>query len=303
MEMLHPQVPEGLLLSSAKRLGVSGGTAPFFSLTLSPEHQTAGCPADFFVGKDLSRSEAEAPFYDEILAILKSADLGNDPDGLGELLKFAFQYEGIFTTQEAPTNDAPPSDDQTVDLLVLQNLRCGAGKLRLLDIKMGEKTASPGWQGKSSSAAQRQAIVDSITNSSAEGFRLEGFDGAPESLVSMNPLVDVPSAFKGLLGSEKMEKKARRIMMQRLSAADVLSHFLALSEPGVAELQEVLLHESISKLSALAVACRKVRRPGGCEGRVSAAVERGFLLLRVDVEGGQGREASLQEEGSAQRRA
>merc|ERR1719191_636797 len=82
--------------------------------------------------------------------------------------------------------------DKTVqkDVLVMRNLMDGATKLRLLDLKMGEKTAEAGWKGKSAFAALRQGVVDALTNSEAEGFRLEGFDHPPKALLSMDPLLD-----------------------------------------------------------------------------------------------------------------
>ena len=254
-------------MSPVKRLGVSGGTAPFFSLSLAPEHRTPDRPVDFFIGKDLSRAEGEAVVYEEMLSLLSAAKLGDDPNGLKDLLEFTLQYQGIFTVQEDLGSEEPgekePQEQPSLDLLVLKNLRCGCEKLRLLDIKMGERTASAGWQGKSSSAATRQAFVDSLTNSAAEGFRVEGFDGAPESIRSMNPMLDIPNSLRVLVRSDsKVEKKARRLLVQRLSAADVMSHYLRLSERGSVELQEIVMHETVSRVVALAIACRKVQRHG-----------------------------------------
>lgn len=44
-----------------QRLGVSGGTAPFFKLL----QQGAG-QRDFYIGKDLSRASDEVDFYEEV---------------------------------------------------------------------------------------------------------------------------------------------------------------------------------------------------------------------------------------------
>lgn len=86
------------------------------------------------------------------------------------------EYKGVLTHSEE-TNQG----EKKTELLVMRNLRCGCAKLRLLDVKIGQKTAQAGWQGKSRAAALRQSVVDGITNSSCEGFRLE------ERFKSLNP--------------------------------------------------------------------------------------------------------------------
>jgi len=103
----------------------------------------------------------------------------------------------------------------------MRNLKDGHRKPRLLDIKMGQKTGQAGWQGKSRTAALRQSIVDGVTNSACEGFRLEGFDNRPPVLDSMDPLLDV-----GGSDSKKIQKKAERVMLQRMSGAEMMMHFL-----------------------------------------------------------------------------
>ncbi len=74
-----------------------------------------------------------------------------------------------------------------------------------------------------------QTLIDKMTNSTYEGYCLEGFDGMPSALVSMNPLLET----FGKLGikSEKrlndanVEKKSRRIMLQKMTSNDIFMHF------------------------------------------------------------------------------
>jgi len=171
-----------------------------------------------------------------------------------------FEYAGIVTCQ---TKDAKP-DEPPKDLLVLRNLFDGAEQLRLLDIKIGQKTSQAGWQGKSRIASLRQNVIDGLTNSSAEGFRLEGFDGRPPSLKSMDPLLD----FGMDNNSGKLGKKALRFMFQQMRGAEMFTHMLDVhqepEDPGTEalktvlspiELTEILLHEAVIRLNTLVVAC------------------------------------------------
>lgn len=240
--------------SPVKRIGVSGGTAPFFSLLLKePQGQRFG---DYWIGKDLSRAMDEVQFYEKCLK------LGRSTTGeMQSLLHFMFEYAGVLDTT------AEGEEGSELQLLVLENLRHRRAGLRLLDIKVGEKTAAANWKGKSRLAALRQGLIDEHTNSQAEGFRLEGFDGQNPVLISMDPLLD----FGGEEGHGKStQKKARRIMLQRLPAAEIFMHFLDMhhyAEPGASvvrcgtELLEVVLSEICKQLVQLAMACRKCEAP------------------------------------------
>jgi len=236
-----------------KRIGVSGGTAPFFALELlGPVGQSAG----HWIGKDLSRAMDEVEFYEAHRRLSRSTS-----SGLGPLLNFMFEYEGVLEAQ-AEGGSAP------LQLLVLRNLRDGCKHLRMLDIKVGEKTAAAKWKGKSRLAALRQTAVDGLTNSQAEGFRLEGFDGETPGLLSMDPLLDFggEDAY-----SASTRKKAKRIALQRMPAAEMFLHFTDMHlTPTPAhtgrvlmptELAEVVLSEICRKLVQLASACRKAPAP------------------------------------------
>jgi len=244
-----------------KRLGVSGGTAPFFALKLldPPEGRTE----DHFIGKDLSRAVDEIAFYEEMLGIVNS---DNEENGLRELLSFGFEYAGVLT---APEEGVEEGEDAKRELLVLRNLRDGCSTLRLLDIKMGERTASVGWHGKSWSHAHRQGLMDKTTNSYVEGFRLEGFDGRPETLETMDPLMDYDSH-----KSAKALKKASRMLLQHMDGREVVMHFLDLHQGPTAdgninldeaysnaELSELVFHEIVTRTAKLSAACNKVTVP------------------------------------------
>eukprot|EP00931_Biecheleriopsis_adriatica_P064323 TRINITY_DN3911_c0_g2_i1.p1 TRINITY_DN3911_c0_g2~~TRINITY_DN3911_c0_g2_i1.p1 ORF type:complete len:829 (+),score=153.66 TRINITY_DN3911_c0_g2_i1:93-2579(+) len=271
-------VPSSMFETPVQRVGVSGGTAPFFRLSLC--ERKPGQSKEYFIGKDLSRASDEVKFYEEARQLMLDK---SDAKGLLPLLRFAFEYEGILETQEEGQKNNKP-----LELLVLRNLHDGCTKLRLLDIKIGQKTAQAGWQGKSRRAAINQSLLDGITNSSCEGFRLEGFEGPPAILTSMDPLLDF-----GVKGTEKLIKKAKRIMLQRMTAAQILLYFLDLhtdlAHPdeelqttlSQAETAELILHELMTKLAHLSVACHRSPVPQKWIGSsVALAFDAGKLPSR-----------------------
>jgi len=134
-----------------------------------------------------------------------------------------------------------------------------------------------------------------MTNSSAEGFRLEGFDNRPPALSSMDPLLDVGGQAKA---KEKTVKKATRIMLQCLPASEIMTHFFDVhqepADPGQGDLANVLApievaelvnHEVIRRLFELAIACRKCPVP---QKWIGSSVALGFecgLLPERSAEG------------------
>eukprot|EP00931_Biecheleriopsis_adriatica_P051706 TRINITY_DN3001_c0_g1_i5.p1 TRINITY_DN3001_c0_g1~~TRINITY_DN3001_c0_g1_i5.p1 ORF type:complete len:860 (-),score=192.34 TRINITY_DN3001_c0_g1_i5:379-2958(-) len=276
------KVDPSLFEKDIEQLGVSGGSAPFFKLRLREAKERR---PDHFIGKDLSHAEDEVLFYEQALALRQQPGAG----GLAGLLRFTFEYAGVLSNDES-TCDAAKGRE----LLVMKNLRSGREQLRLLDIKIGQKTAQAGWQGKSRAAALRQSLVDGITNSSCEGFRVEGFDGRPPALSSMDPLLDL-----GMTGNAKMLKKADRIMLQRMTGAEMLMHFLDVHQepidvPDAAmqevltpiEIAEIVAHEVVSRLAQLAIACRRSPAPQKWIGSsVGLGFDAGHLPPRAQGEG------------------
>ena len=247
-----------------KRLGVSGGTAPFFSLKLcNPEN---GMNEMHYIGKDLSRAKDEVDFYEQ----LKNNEVSRD--ALGNLRHFLFDYLGILKTKEEGISDGTSVDvdeESELDLLVIQNLHDGKEKLRLLDIKVGETTASANWRGKSRLRAMRQQAFDRITNSAVEGYRLEGFDGCPASLLSRQTFLEILSGKDGKLG-----KKSRRFLYQNLDGMEILQYFMDLDDGdsksksqtqspayGVDEYLEIIMHEIVKLLVQLSILCCRVKVP------------------------------------------
>jgi hypothetical protein len=162
----------------------------------------------YFLGKDYSRESDEIDFYEQVRKIKNKCTMNEEDAKTVELLTFMFDYIGVLAALEQLESDLIPRQ-----MLCLQNLRDGCKKLRLLDIKIGQKTAQSGWHGKTSLHAFRQALLDKMTNSTYEGYRLEGFDGMPSALASMNPLLETFGKFgiksEKRLNDANMEKKSR----------------------------------------------------------------------------------------------
>ena len=190
--------------SPAQRLTHSGGTAPFFLLKLTQEglegvrsrkapsfkHRTID--EDYWIGKDLSHAADEKDFYLNVLKIRSGYSADGDPgesrdltEGIGVVEAFMFDYLGVLRTK---TSDG---GDETADLLVMRNMRNNYETFRMLDLKIGEKTAQAGWKGKSRLRAMKHHLMDGLSNSASEGYRLAGFNGCPEVFDSMEPLLDI----------------------------------------------------------------------------------------------------------------
>lgn len=279
LEVTRTRVDEDLFETPVKRLGVSGGTAPFFELKLKnpgPKQSIS-----HYIGKDLSRAQDELSFYEEIIQIKSQPGA----QGLKALLDFTFEYAGVLTASEEGVPDTEPPKE----LLVLRNLRDGCAKLRMLDLKLGQRTAQGGWQGKSRFRAFRQSAIDGLTNSKTEGYRLEGFDGRPESLASMNESIGATPSTASL-GSQKTLKKAGRFMLQSMAGAEIFMHFMDLHQCfdgsgkslseffSPEELSELVLREIVSRLARLAVVCHKVSVP---QKWIGSSVALGFDCGRL----------------------
>jgi len=272
------RVDPSMFRQPVTRVGISGGTAPFFRLKLITALGDRSC--NYYIGKDLSHATDEVLFYEQARVAL-ATEIGFAP-----ILKFTLEYAGIVSCEV----EGESSLDKQKDLLVLRNLYDGCSSLRLIDLKIGQKTGAAGWQGKSRVAALRQALVDGVTNSVCEGFRLEGFEGVPESVKTMNPLIDVGG------GREKVMKRAFRIMLQRMSGAEIFMHFIDVHQMPKhprgnyspdefltpVELAELVLREIACRLAALAVACRHVPVPQKWIGSsVALAFDCGQLPIRA----------------------
>merc|ERR1719284_445023 len=239
------QLDKKMFKEPAKPLGVSGGTAAFFQLEVVEPPE--GINPYHFIGKDLSRAHDELTFYEQSEKIVQQ-----EASMMKPLLDFMFEYGGVLELKTELEEGA------VKELLVLRNLFDGCHKFRMLDIKMGQKTAQAGWQGKSRSAAWRQAAIDGLTNSASEGYRLEGFDGLPDSIGSIKPLL--------MIHDQKTQKKLLRFLLQMMTGAEILMGFCDLHQmehandidqywsPG--EYGELVMLEIIRRLVLLCLACR-----------------------------------------------
>ena len=172
----------------------------------------------YFIAKDLAHAIDELDFYEIAKGMEGQAGWG--------LLDFLFEYKGVAKMQ-VQNKDGPAGER---DLLIMRNLFDGKQKLRLLDIKIGQYTADANWKGKSAFRASKQKVVDAQTNSSVEGYRMEGFDGAPNALVTFNS--NQESALMSALFSER---KTTRFQFQSMPAKRFLSWFLDCRDGTMAE--------------------------------------------------------------------
>jgi hypothetical protein len=224
-------LPHQAFVSPAESLSRSGGTAMFFSLK-----QTNSTIQ--LIGKDVARSIEEVEFYAEV----KKLRDPNHPyhQTFKALLPFFAQCPGVL--EKFPINSGGPTPE-TRDLLAIERFGLGFSAPRIFDVKIGKRTAIAGWKGKSSFAAWRANRLSSVTNSGVEGYRLEGADGAPNSL-------------KSLMVGNYMQKKHRRFQLQRLRACEFLSFFLDASAErarmgDLADWQLCALTSAIDQLHAL----------------------------------------------------
>lgn len=294
-------IEPNLFEAPVKRLGVSGGTAPFFKLVLTEEgvatfqsktqRGRGNFSKTYFIGKDYSRASDEIDFYEQAQKMKNDCTMNPEDTKTMELLTFMFDYIGVLAATEQLDSNLIPRQ-----MLCLQNLRDGCKKLRLLDIKIGQKTAQSGWHGKTSLHAFRQTLFDKMTNSTCEGYRLEGFDGMPSALVSMNPLLETFGRLgmksESRLYDANAEKKSRRIMLQKMTSNDIFMHFTDLHAESLlcnemesvsegnllsgAEQSEIVMHEVVRQLFCLAVCCDRILVP---QKWIGSSIALGFDAL------------------------
>jgi len=248
--------PEGLF-ATPMSLSVSGGTAAFFEVKYAgppsgPQAERYGKTPTYWIGKDLARAKDEIDFYEGIHRLDPSFTL---------IHNWAMDYGGILTTTCEVGGELEAEPRQ---LLLLENLRDGKAKLRMLDIKLGNVTAVAGWKGKSLVASVRNRFVDMVTTSSKRGNRLEGFDNPPIALKSR---MDGPS--QACFGIDR-SKKYKRLLLQRLSTVEALHNFADMSDVGdiagshtllSIEYSEALLYDLCLQLSELCLDASRMPVP------------------------------------------
>lgn len=266
-EVDDARVSADLFETPLQALGASGGTAAFFRVRYREGEWQIGTvdggaavdSPDFWIGKDLARARDELDFY---MAARKQRRVEG-----WEALHWMTPCGGVVI---APTNLESGDDDTGErEILLLRNARDSYAKCRMLDIKIGEVTAVGGWQGKGYFMAWTQKWLDGVTNSSGQGFRLEGFDNPPESMQSILEHVQAEAL---VLKPEKIQ----RIVMQRQQAIEFLKFFTDLHTSGLftrppvpdadelserlseVETEELVLLQCIEELAGLVAACRRM---------------------------------------------
>lgn len=306
--------------SPVERISTSGGTAPFFKLVLTEkglEHCNSGgnhgnikVDKNFWIGKDLSHAADEKDFYFKVLRIRQSKNESDQRDlteGIGLLEPYMFKYLGVLKTMT--------SENEHSNLLVMRNLRNNFNTFRMLDIKIGEKTAQAGWKGKSRLRAMKHHVMDGLSNSAMEGYRLAGFNGCPEVFDSIDPLADIiakesdatncsdmsirtqPTTMWGMEIDKSKSAQAHRFWLNCMSGTSMIRFFLDLHMDGVTslsgepndmeyytpiEVSEIVSHELMAQLIELASLCHKVRIPQKWIGSSVAVVyDSGFFPNRL----------------------
>lgn len=205
----------------------SGGTAHFYAVRYKVGR---GEPIDKYIGKDFGRTADEFDFYQKMKAAAYSERCWYD------FIRIAPECPGVVHLEcDSAVADPSttwsgqngPGDSQTHALLLLENMHSGFKKMRFIDLKLGEETAVAGWKGKSRLRAQVNSLVDWQTNSSVEGFRLEGSDNPPSSLeqyLQLSSKLVMGQTWGNILS----ERRARRFCMQRLRGSDILNYWLSL---------------------------------------------------------------------------
>ena len=234
---------------------------------------------------------------------------GDITEGIGLLEAFMFDYLGVLRTEiECPSEKKKKEDDDattekdsididkqtqptTADLLVMKNMRnSNFQQFRMLDLKIGEKTAQAGWKGKSRFRAMKHHVMDGLSNSQAEGYRLCGFNGCPRAFDTMDPLMDILDEISagthhdptrktplhtvsGQDIDESYHKQATRFFLNSLDGTDVFRYFYDLhlgktlndndttSTYRPIEVAEIVAHEFMTQLIALAKACHRIKIP------------------------------------------
>ncbi|OLQ04631.1 hypothetical protein AK812_SmicGene12294 [Symbiodinium microadriaticum] len=199
----------------------SSGTAAFYALLYRRGKQPEGLPRDFFIGKDVAHASDELDFYARLREAVKE---GGSWAAFGRM---AMACPGIVRLECLGAKSHLRTKRL---LLLLENLRHGFERMRLLDVKLGAETSVAGWKGKSRLNAWKNACVDQRTNSAVEGFRLEGMELPPQSLEKR--ILEVLQAKSTATAKYISPKVIRRFTLQRLRAADFLESWLDVSDLG-----------------------------------------------------------------------
>lgn len=239
------QANNGVFEEPVSTINRSGGSAELVLIRniqksgLGPIHDPE------YIGKQIRSSHHEADFYQKRYQICQSGETW-------EVFDFMLQYIGVFKLTSCVNHKL-----EKRDYLVMENLLSGMKEPRVMDIKLGRFTADTNWRGKSRWAAWRNRRIDKLTNSIKEGYRMEGMDNPPSSLISKTVCI-------------QEWKRTRRFLYQGLTAAEFLEFFFDFDDSSNSEnessvpcfwMSTVLHLDLIKQLCSLVRAIRKVKIP------------------------------------------
>eukprot|EP00588_Corethron_pennatum_P014289 CAMPEP_0194275206 /NCGR_PEP_ID=MMETSP0169-20130528/8106_1 /TAXON_ID=218684 /ORGANISM="Corethron pennatum, Strain L29A3" /LENGTH=618 /DNA_ID=CAMNT_0039018617 /DNA_START=123 /DNA_END=1979 /DNA_ORIENTATION=+ len=230
------------------------------------------------VHEDKQKTQYENEFYEKVKSIHTN---GCDDYALGHLTEFMIEFVGLRRVR-LPHSFCNKSRPVVGELLVLRNLSHGYQNFRMVDLKIGYKTAQRGWRGKSASRAFSQSVTDLKSNSSLEGFRLEAFIGRSRSLVSVDKLME-PGAdsvksigpyhlvYRRARARHEVRKKNQNLVLngRNMSGKEIFLHYTALSDRGGSinthlssiECAEIIHHETTSRIWSLLQICQRIKTP------------------------------------------
>ncbi|KAJ9458875.1 hypothetical protein DIPPA_70119 [Diplonema papillatum] len=224
------QASEDDFESPVPPVGTSGGTASFFKVKYKDGRQPFGKSKSYWIAKDLARASDEIEFYEQIARIKRLSEW--------PIFRYMLDYGGV-----AEMNCLVDGQVERREQILLRNLLDDVDKHRMLDIKIGAVTAVGGWHGKSHVRAMKNKVVDQATNSHVEGFRVEGFEGAPAGLEG---LLEVSGLVPG-----KRSAVSRRLALQRLPASVFFQYFVRMPH-------EKVLQKCYSGTEVAALAVRQI---------------------------------------------
>lgn len=238
---------------------VKRGKSPIYTLTL--KNPKKGQSRSQYVGKDITCCGAEVEFYQFLRAERRKSDAS--ARYFHGLLDYAFPYAGILNTYEGT------DDGSRIELLVIKNLHDRSRSLRLIDLKIGSKEADP-----NSSSRFLGKKTKKTTNSTQQGFRLEGFENMPESLKSLDPTLDRSFLQMTLTSLSSCESKGRQKQLNKLNGSDIFTYFSDIHlndfDDDTLDIEEYLTKEEyielimyaiVRSLTRLSVICHKVVLP------------------------------------------
>lgn len=228
-------------------LCVSGGTSYFYRLVHADSRSVRS-----YVGKDFSaHSKHEVTFYCRLRTMKELQKTWT------AFAKHTLDCLGVLNLECLKTGDQTP---QKRPLLVLLDLTTNFDKCRLMDLKIGSSTGAACWKGKGRMDAWGLRRIDQRTNSTIEGFRLEGMESKPVALESYVQVVEkYAKNNQGFLTNQQVSKYT----LQRLRGREVLDFFFDMSCHGAVseKISHCVLWKCLERMDSLLKAVLSIPIP------------------------------------------